>query len=380
MPWPIPTAKAIAERIASTIETAVQAVRPDIDPVALSRAVRSARGMFAILGRAVAPALRQVHDHIGWWSRQYFADTAEEEFAYRHADMWGVEHRAATFSTGAVLVEGVVGTAVPAALELAGSDGLLFAIDAPAAIGPGGTVIMTVTAVSAGPASNLEPGIRLRTVAPFPSISRITVQAPGLAGGAPEETPRELSAKTVERIRQPPHGGAGFDYPVWLREAYDVRAVRVVTDWIGRGSVGVIVAMRDGDFGRTPTPTELDDMLNHLGPPGSSTGLRPVTAHVVLVPAEIIPMPISVRLRPDTAETRAAVAEAFARYVATIGDAEDEQNDGPIGALIEPSRISDALSAAAGEYAHDLPVPAAPYRLAAAQYPTPGVITWLPPL
>lgn len=380
MPWPIPPAKTIAERIASVLETLIQGIRPDIDPVALSRAVRSARGMFSLLGRGVAKELRQVHDHIAWWSRQYFPDTAEDEFAFRHASIWGVTHRAATFCVGSVLIEGVPGAAIPAGLELAASDGILFVSDAAVAIGIGGSVSMAVTAVAAGPASNLEAGIRLRTVAPFPDISRVTIQAPGIAGGAPEETPRELAAATVERIRQPPHGGAGFDYPTWLRAAFAVRAVRVYSDWIGRGSVGVVVAMKDGLFGRAPTPGEQADMLAHLGAPGTSNGVRPVTAHVVLVPAAIYELPISVRLRPDTSETRAAVADAFARYVATIGDAEDAENDSPIGAKIELSRISEALSAAAGEYAHDLVVPVAPYTLDPAQYPKPGLITWLPPL
>ncbi|WP_200911785.1 baseplate J/gp47 family protein, partial [Mesorhizobium sp. 1M-11] len=179
---------------------------------------------------------------------------------------------------------------------------------------------------------------------------------------------------------QPPHGGAGFDYPAWLRAVFDVRAVKVVTDWIGRGSVGVIVAMKDGETGREPTADEVAEMLAYLGAPGSSSGVRPVTANVVVVAAEPEEVAISVRLRPDSVAIRAGVTEAFARYIATLGDADDDQNDSPIGAVIEPSRISEAISAASGEYAHDLTVPAARYTLDTKQYPVVGAITFLAPL
>lgn len=379
MAWPIPSAKVIAERLAGAAETTIVAVRPAVDPVALSRAVRSARGMFAIVFRAVAKELREVHDHVAWWGRQYFPDTAEDEFVLRHASMWGVERRDAVAAVGSVVIEGIAGTAVPQDLLLAAGDGTTVRTAVASAIAGDGTVTVPVVAVEPGPAGNVETGIRLVTVEPFPAISRVTVAEPGLAGGAAEETPAELAVAVVDRIRQPPHGGAAFDYPAWLRTAFDVRAVKVVTDWIGRGSVGVVVAMKDGTFGRTPTEGEMEEMLAYLGAPGSATGVRPVTANVVVVAAELVELDLTVRLRPDTIATRAAVTEAFGRYVATLGDAEDDMNDGPIGARIEPSRISEAISAAAGEYAHDLIVPAAPFDLDRDQYPVPGTITWAEP-
>ncbi|WP_200911741.1 baseplate J/gp47 family protein, partial [Mesorhizobium sp. 1M-11] len=187
MPWPVPTARTIAERFASALETLVLAIRPEVDPVALSRAVRSARGMFSIIGRVVAMEAREIHDHVAWWSRQYFPDSAEDEFALRHASIWGVEHRGATTAVGTVTIEGVAGTVVPAGTELASSEAVAFTTDAVATIG-GGTVDVAVTASVAGPTGNLEAGIRLVTVAPFPAISRITVAGAGIAGGAAEET------------------------------------------------------------------------------------------------------------------------------------------------------------------------------------------------
>lgn len=384
MPWPIPTAKTIAERIAAAAEisitSAMAAIGRAVDPIALSRAVRSARGMLAIIFRSVAKELRQAHDHLAWWGRQYFVDTAEDEFVLRHASIWDVAQRPATFALGSLLVKGVPGTLVPAFVQFAVSDGTVVATTAVATIGGGGTVSVAAEARTAGPAGNLEAGIRLLCVTPFPAIEQATVEAPGFAGGALAATAAETSQATIARIQQPPHGGAGFDYPEWLRAAFAVRAVRVETDWIGRGSVGVIVAMKDSDGARAPTDPERDAMLAYLGEPSSSTGVRPVTAYVVVVPADIHELDITVRLRPDTVATRAAVTEAFTRYVATIGDEDDAQNATPIGAVIEPSRISEAISAANGEYGHDLISPAARFTLDVDQYPVPGDITFVDPL
>jgi uncharacterized phage protein gp47/JayE len=378
MPWPIPTAKAIAESMASTLEAAIVRIKPLIDLAALSRAVRSEKGMFAQIIRAVSLEVREAHDHIGYWSRQYFADTAEEEMVLRHAAMWGVDQRQATRAIGTVLIEGEAGTALPALLELTASTSIRYRTTGTATIAGGGSVSVPVEAVAAGSAGNLESGIRLTTVTPFPEISRVTVEAPGVQGGADEESWEELQQAVLTRIRQPPHGGAGFDYVFWVSRQFATKAVAVVPEWIGRGSVGVIVAMKaDDGSARVPTDEEVDAILDYLGPQSSQTGVKPTTAHLVVLACELQTIPISVRVRPDTVATRAAVTEAYRRYIETIGDEEDTMNASPIGARIEPSRISEAISAASGEYAHDLDVPAAPYTLAAREYPVFAAPTFL---
>ncbi|MFA7416122.1 MAG: baseplate J/gp47 family protein [Rhizobium sp.] len=376
MAWPIPTAKEIFLRFAGTLEAGILRIREDLDPIALSRAVRSARGMFSWIGRTVSLELREVHDHLAWWGRQYFPDTAEEEFVLRHAGIWGVEQRPAIKAIGTVTIEGIAGEPLPAGIELSASNAVVYVTSAAAVIGAGGTVIVAAEASVAGSAGNLETGIRLVTVAPYPAISKVTVET-AFSGGADEQSPEELQVATLQRIRQPPHGGAGFDYPIWIGSAFSVKAVKVVPEWIGRGSLATVIIMKNADgSARVPTVEEVDAIETHLGQFGSNTGVRPVTARAIVVPGTLRALPITVRLRPDTVLTRAAVTEAYARFIATIGDEEDDQNDGPIGALIEPSRISEALSAAGGEYAHDLIVPAASFTLEQTEYPLAGIITF----
>lgn len=379
MPWPIPTAKSIAAKIAGTLEAAILRIRPDADPVDVSRAVRSARGVFAQLSRAFSLELREAHDHLGWWGRQYFPDTAEEEYILRHASIWGVEQRGATKAVGSILIEGVAGTPLPSDLQFSASNAIIYETTAAATIGVGGTVTVAAAAVAAGADGNLESGVQLTVVTPFPEISKATIVT-AFVGGADEQTPTEIQTATLERIRQAPHGGAAFDYPTWVGKVASVKAVGVIEGWIGRGSVGVVVIMKDDDgSAREPSSGEIDVIQDYLGDVGSQTGVRPVTARVIVVPGVLNTLAITVRLRPDTVATRAAVTDAWQRFVATIGDEDDAENASPIGALIEPSRISEAISAASGEYAHDLTLPAAPFTLEPTEYPVAGTITFEDP-
>jgi len=377
MVWPIPSAKSIAAKFAASLEIFILRIRPDLDPRAVSRSVRSPRGVFANMAASFSAELREVHDHQAWWGRQYMPDSADDEaMILRHANIWGTGQRAAIIAVGAVEIEGVPGTPLPEGIEMSASNAIIYATTAAAVIDIGGTVTVAAIASVAGSDGNLPSGVQLATVEPYPEISRVTV-ATAFAGGADAQEPDEIKASYLQRIRQPAHGGAGFDYPVWVAEVASVKAVAVVPDWIGRGSVGVVVVMKNSDgTPRVPTVEELATIQDHLGQPSSQTGVKPTTARVVVVAGELIEVPLTIRLRPDTVLTRTAVTEAFARFIATIGDDEDTVNTSPIGATIELSRIGEAISAAAGEYAHDLIVPAAPYTLTATQYPIAGTITF----
>jgi len=377
MPWPVPAAKTIFERIGAELEQSLSELRPDVDPMALSRAVRSNHGLISLLNRAVALEAREIHDHIAFWSRQYFPDTAEEEFVARHASIWGVTRRPATHALGEVVIKGVAGTALPLGLELAAGLGLLFETTQTAVIGQDGSVVVAVRAKAAGVAGNIEAGTALKTVLSFPAIAKITVTENGFSGGFEQQSWAEMRDDVLARIRQPPHGGAGFDYQQWLRSRFPVRAVAVVADWIGRGSVGVIVAMRDGMSGRAPSEQEQEAMLDYLGVPGSALGVRPVTAHVVIVPAQPQTIDLTIRLRPDTSTTRASVIQAFNAFILSVGSAQDAFNTSPIGATIELSRLSEALSAAGGEYAHDLISPASNITLEPTRFAVAGSVTFV---
>lgn len=376
MPWPVDEAKTITARWAGNLEADILKVHVNINPIAVSRSVRSEKGSLAMIGRATSLEIRQVQDHVSWWARQYFPDTAEEENVARHGSIWDVLPRESTRAVGKLDITGKAGTNLPADLVFEASTSVQYTNPKAAQIGFDGKLSLDVEALQPGSSGNLEEGISLIQKANIIDLETIVVASGGLVGGAETEQPPEHQKAVLQHIRQRPHGGAGFDYPTWLNRKYNVRAVQVLPDWIGRGSVGVAVVMKEGLFGRAPSQAELNSMADYLGRPNSKLGVRPVTAHVVMLAATIQEIPLAVRLRPDTTEGRANIAEAWTRFLATVGDEDDEENDGPIGALLEPSRISEALSAAQGEYAHDLISPSVPLRLDAKAYPKPGQITY----
>lgn len=378
MVWPIPAAKSIFSRLAAASEVLLLSIYPQGDVKKISRAVRSAHGMFAVIWSAVAPEVRQTHDHIAWWARQWMPDSADDEaMILRHASIWGVDPRDATKAIGSVTIEGSAGTVLASGIVLASTASTSYVTTAGGTIGAGGTVTVTAQAVAAGSAGNLETGVQLSTVAAIPEISKVTVATP-FAGGTDDEEPESVQERYLQRIREPPMGGSAPDYRAWVGKVASVYAVKVVEDWIGRGSVGLVIALKNDDgTPRVPTALELTAIGNYLGAQGSQTGVRPVTSRVIPLAAELVNIPVSVRLRPDGALTRAAVQLAFDRFIATIGDEDDMQNESPIGATIEPSRISEAISAADGEYSHDLTIPAARYTLGVKACPVATAITWL---
>lgn len=378
MVWPVPSAKSIFSRIAAAAEVGLLSIYPQGDVKAISRAVRSARGMFAVIWSAVAPEVRETHDHVAWWGRQYMPDSADDEaMILRHASIWGTDPRDATKAIGSVTIEGVSGTVLASGIVLASTSSITYITTAGGTIAAGGTVTVTAEAVAAGSSGNLEAGVQLSTVAAFPEISKATV-ATAFAGGTDDEEPESVQERYLQRIREPPMGGSAPDYRAWVGKVASVYAVKVVEDWIGRGSVALVIALRNDDgTPRVPTELELTAIGNYLGAQGSQTGVRPVTARVIPLAAELVNVPVSVRLRPDGAVTRAAVQAAFDRFITTIGDDDDLQNESPIGATIEPSRISEAISAADGEYSHDLTIPAVRYTLGVKACPVATAITWL---
>jgi len=375
MPFPLPTPEDLTRQQEGLMELSLrqyaEAKGLTVSPEAISRAVRSPQGMVSAIIRSQVQLLYTGHLHLRWWGDQYFPDTAELDNLVRHADIWGVFQRPATKAIGRVTFTGDPGLPIPKDVELRSSTGVLFVTTAPATIPAEGAVLVDVSAMEAGPSGNVEGGARLALVSPLLGLSEqgAIIDADGIAGGASEETPGDLLERLLQRIRQPPHGGAFFDYPVWVQNAFAVSHVRTLPNWIGAGSVGVCVAMGTKDAPRVPTTAELDAILDYLGRMNDPDhqGVRPVTAEVVMVPVELLPVPLEIRLSPDEFAVRQAVDTAVRAFFA---------KEATIGERMPLSRLSEAISAARGEYSHELIQPSASVMPSLSQLPVPGAITW----
>lgn len=365
MPFPLPTPDELAESQAAEMAAALKALRPEVSPLAIDRSVRSEKGLVAAHVRTDALGLYGTHLHLRWWGDQYMPDTAEAEHLVRHASIWGVYRREATKAVGFAVFTGTPGLPIPIGLQLRTPGGALVETSAAGVVAGGGTVTLALIATDGGTAANTAGGATLPVVTALAGLDpqAATLDADGLAGGTAEESDVSLLDRLLAVIREPGHGGAAFDYPNWVRSTFAASKVKAVANWVGPGSVGVVVAMGTALAPEEPSPAQVAAIAAHLD------DLRPVTAEVHVVAYLPLVVPFTLAITPDTVANRAAAQAALADHFA---------REAQIGDRLELSRISEAISAANGEYAHRLVSPSAAIVPTARQLPLLGPITWEP--
>lgn len=349
MSWPIPAPADIAEQAAA----AFGAQFPEADP-------RAPESVMAVIGRILGLT---VYD--AWLFQRALADELMPDTAIetleRHADIWGITRLPAASAGGPATFYGVAGTAIPAGTLLLDTTGAGFQVQELVTVGGGGSVVAQVLASTPGLAGMLAAGTTITLVSPIAGLTQQTaiVAAGGLTdpAGRDREDDAALRERLLRHIRARPQGGAAGDYTAWARTVPGVDRVRVEPGWVGAGSVGVIVAMAGG---AVPTGGEVDLVAAAIDP------LRPVTADVHVVPVELVEIDVEVGISPDTAQVRAAIAAALDLFFAGAA----------IGEPLYASRLSEAISAAGGEYAHELIAPAAITAIARQELPVLGALTF----
>lgn len=366
MPFPLPSPDEILGRAEVEMEAALIALRPDKDPAAIARAVRSEKGLIAAHLRTDALGLYEAHLHLRWWGEQYMPDTAEREALIRHASIWGIFMRPTTKAVGYAVFNGTPGLAVPVGLQMRTPGGGLVETTAGGVIAGGGTATLPLIATEGGTTANTVGGASLPIVTALAGLDpqTATLDAGGLAGGAEEESIESLLARLLAKIREPAHGGAAFDYPNWVFEAFAASKVKAISNWVGLGTVGVVIAMGTAIAPVVPSPAEIAAIAAHI------ETQRPVTAEVIVMAYVPKVQPYTIKLTPDTVANRAAVAAALDEYHA---------REAEIGGALPHSRISEAISAANGEYSHELQVPPGDVVCAPRELASRGAITWVAP-
>lgn len=224
----------------------------------------------------------------------------------------------------------------------------------------GGVLRVPLVADNPGAAGNTDDGIALRLGTPVGGIPS-TGYADTVAGGDDIEELETWRARVMERYYWIHQGGADPDYVIWAKEIAGITRAWTLRHYKGTGTVGVMVATGD------PThPAPGDDLVqavrNHILPlaPIAGAGL-----FVFAATEKVIPMTIA--LAKDTAEIRAAVSAELNSLML---------RDGVPDGKVYLSRISEAISLATGEVAHQLRAPVADVALGTTELPVVGTITW----
>lgn len=350
MPFARPQLTTLIDRAVADIESRL----PGTD-------ARLRRSNLNVLARVHAGAVHGLYGYLDWLSRQVIYDTAEAEWLERWASIWNIARRPAAAATGTAQFTGTDGTVIPAATLATRSDGAEFVTAAEVTIAAG-VAVATVTAVLPGAGGNTDGGSALSLVSPIAgAASTATVSGAGLTAGTDAESDDSLRARLLDRIRQPPHGGARHDYVAWAQEVPGVTRVWVSPNELDVGTVTVRF-VRDDDASPIPDAGEVAAVQAHLD------ALRPVTAEVIVVAPEAVPVDFTIALEPNDSETRAAVEAELYDLL---------RRQGAPGATLLISHIREAISIAAGEADHVLSAPAANVTHGTNQMPVMGAITWL---
>ena len=355
MPWPLPTPDEIGDRLASGYEAAfAELAAPELVDA------RSPHSVLGALARVQSMGEFDLYLHLQRVMQELLPDTALDDLG-RHGSVWGVARGGATAALGYVTFTGTNGLVLPAGLQM--SAGALTVTTSAGGTIAGGAVTVLASVDQASAGGNFGTGTVLPLVSPLLGLSSqaAVVTAPGFAEGQDQEDIEAWRGRILDRIRAGVPYGEPSAYVAWAKQVAGVALARELPNWVGRGTVGVVVAWGTAATPLVPTAPQLALVQAHLN------AVAPVTAEVVAIAVSLLGIGPVIQVRPDTAQVRAAVTAAFQLFMAV---------EPGIGGVLEISRLSQAISSASGEYAHTLVSPAANIALGPLVLGVASNITW----
>ena len=223
-----------------------------------------------------------------------------------------------------------------------------------------GSFPVDIEAVEAGPDGNLVARTRLDTVNPIVGVAGALVMDPGLAGGNPHESQELYRRRILDRIQEPPQGGAAYDYRAWMLAYPGCTRAWVFPKEQGLGTVVCRFAMDETYPDGIPTTAEVERMAQWLD------ARRPVTAEVFVYAP--FPHRVDVEIR-DLNWPNGGVNPPPAAPPPLLQQAvEDEFRDmllreGEPGAILYRSWFWESVSIAAGSRHHHIDEPADDFQL-----------------
>lgn len=293
------------------------------------------------LSTVIAGNAHGLHGHLVYLSKQIIFDTAEEEYAVRWADIYGIQRHAPQAAAGPILLTGASGEIATAGSQWRRSDGVIFTLDDDVEMVLGAGIGQVTAAIGhEGKAGNSTPGQTLSIVVPIAGItSTATVADPGLTNGADRESIPALLQRLLLRLQQPPKGGGPGDYVRWAREVAGVTRAWQYKNYGGVGKPGVFFTV-DDELDPVPDAAKVAQVQAYIDSKAPITAEPDVFAPIPLLEALVFTL-----LVPDNAATRAAVT-------AELHDLWRRKAEP--GGTILVSQINESISIAAGEEDHEI--------------------------
>ena len=163
-------------------------------------------------------------------------------------------------------------------------------------VGAGGTVGVTLAAITKGATGNLPAGTRLTWQSPPVGLNPTLVLTTPLSKGAAQESDLDLVLRLLRRMQLPPKGGTANDYQTWTLAATDtdgsslgIDAAYIFPRRNGDGSVDVVATVPGYGATRDPGAVILGKLLTYLNSRKIATdtvrvfGPRFVTGEAILI-------------------------------------------------------------------------------------------------
>ncbi|WP_024303333.1 baseplate J/gp47 family protein [Pseudogulbenkiania sp. MAI-1] len=336
------------------------------------------RNLYTPLARAIAGAVHGLYGHQEWITRQIHPQDSDDDILENvHAPIWLPGGRKpAAAATGSITVTGTAGYSLDQGVTFNRADGLLYGLTDGIIIDAGGSTTASVVCLTAGVSGNTEPGGKLRLTNPVSGINgEAVVLAPGLSGGSDIEDIEELRGRVVEARSNGGQVGRSTDWELWAKEVPGVTRAWSAPKLLGLGSM-VVYFVRDGDADIFPDASEQATVQQHLEATGTPMGdlfaVAPVRKDI----------DFTIQLSPDTPAMREAVSKVLAgvltKEASPVKRNATGQTELPVsGVTIPRTHFTEAISGTAGEWDHEMPLPAGDVVCTVGELAMLGTITWL---
>ena len=311
MPWATPALRDVR----GFVRDSIRAYLPGSDAAVPNSVLR-------VLSDVQGGLCHMTLQYVDWLSLQLLPDTAETEWLDRHGEIWLVNsdgtvgRKSATLADGTVTVTGVGGAILPMAQQMT-SGAIVYETTEQITIAANAPTAVAVRAITPGTVGNQVEGASLSLLNQPVSVDTIATVIV-LDNGTDTETDDQLRARILQRIRNPPMGGAVADYEAWALAVPGVtRAWAAPEQGVGTITVRFLMDdLRASDDG-WPTPADVQTVADYID------SKRPVTVKdcYVLAPIkEFIDITIA-NLVPNTTEAQAEIEASIEAMLFRAGRA-----------------------------------------------------------
>lgn len=305
------------------------------------------RSFLKVFARALAGLAHVLFGYLAYIEREAFPDTAIDNIT-RWAGIWGVFQKEATYAKFQCSVSGSPGTVIPINRVYRRTDGFEYTAEAEVTLTGSGDTIVLIASTS-GKAGAVSVSDQIAILTPIAGLTSEATVTTIITEPEDLETPEALQDRLIDRIQNPPSGGNANDYKQWALAVPGITRAWVGPQALGPGTV-VVYPVLDANDPITPSPAKITEVFDYI------ETLRPVTANVTVTAPVLLPLDLTIAIKPNNADTQDAIETELKDLI--FRDAALAGSYKSPGVLhtgkILLSRLNEAISIATGEDDHEI--------------------------